>query len=169
MEIKAKLNYLKIAPRKVRIVADLIRGAEVKEAKIQLRFAAKRASDSLLKLLNSSIANAKNNFNVEEGALFIKEIKVNEGPPFKRWRAGARGRAFPITKRTSRVDLILGVKEGIEVEKKKAVKKPEPIKAGVVEEEKTTIEKPKFKAPQKITKKPEPKGLFKKIFRRKSF
>lgn len=164
MEIKAKLNYLRIAPRKVRLVADLMRNMDVKEAEIQLKFTPKRVTEPLLKLLKSGIANAKNNFNIEKDFLYIKELRINEGPPFKRWRPVSRGRTFPIMKRTSHIDLVLGVKPSYvptkagTTEGKEGVKTEKPI--GRV--------RPKYRAPKKIEKKPESKGLFKKIFRRKS-
>lgn len=166
MEIKAKLNYLRIAPRKVRLVADLVRGMEVQEAEAQLKFLPKRASLPLLKLLNSAIANAKNNFNLEKNVLFIKKLTINEGPPFKRWRAGSRGRANPITKKTSHINLVLDVKKGAKIEKPTEKAESEEVKKL---EEKPKIEKPKFRAPKKIEKKPKTKGLFKKVFKRKAF
>lgn len=166
MEIKAKLNYLRIAPRKVRLVADLVRNMDVKQAETQLKFMPKRASAPLLKLLNSAIANAKNNFNLEKDVLFIKKLAINEGPPFKRWRAGSRGRPNPITKKTSHINLVLDIKPGVKIEKKEPTEiKPE----AKPEEVKEIKEKPKFKAPKKIAKKPERKGLFKRVFRRKAF
>lgn len=166
MEIKAKLNYLRIAPRKVRLVADLIRGMDIKQAETQLKFLPKRASVPLLKLLKSAIANAKNTFNLEKDDLYIEKILINQGPSFKRWRPVSRGRAFTIMKRTSHVSLVLGVKKGIKGEK--PIKKVEPAEAKKKVEE-TKVEKPKFKAPKEISKRPESRGLFKKIFRRKSF
>jgi large subunit ribosomal protein L22 len=181
MEIKAQLNYLRIAARKVRLVADLVRNMDVKEAEIQLKFMPKRASVPLLKLLNSATANAKNNFDLEKDILYIKKIMVNEGPPFKRWKAGSRGRANPITKKISHINLVLDVKPsfakatedkpGAKVEERK-VKKPEPetVKPEKIEKtEEEERERPKYRAPKKIVKKPEIRGLFKKIFRRKSF
>lgn len=171
MEIKANLNYLRIAPRKVRLIADLIRGMDVKEAESQLRFTPKRASEPLLKLLNSAIANAKNNFELEKDVLYIKKLTIDEGPPFKRWRAESRGRAAPIIKRTSHVNLILEVKKGVKIEK--PIEKAKPVKPETAElkkvEEEIKVEKPKYKAPKKIDKKAPLKGLTKKIFRRKSF
>jgi len=107
MEVKAKLNYLRIAPRKVRIVADLIRGKPVKEAKKILKFTVKRAAKPLLKLLNSAIANAKHNFNLDENNLYISKILVNEGPKLKRVFPRARGHADIIQKKTSHVTLVL--------------------------------------------------------------
>lgn len=167
MEIKAKLNYLRITPRKVRLVADLVRNMDVKQAETQLKFMPKRASAPLLKLLNSAIANAKNNFNLEKDVLYIKKITVDEGPPFKRWRAGSRGRANPIIKRTSHINLVLDVKPGAKIEK--FAQKAEPIEAGLPQSEKVLAGKPKFKAPKEIKKGKGLKGLTKKIFRRKSF
>lgn len=181
MEIKAKLNYLRIAARKVRLVADLVRNMDVKEAEIQLKFMPKRASLPLLKLLNSAIANAKSNFNLEKDILYIKKITVDEGPPFKRWRAGSRGRANPIAKKTSHINLVLDVKPGVKIEKKETKKSLAPTEVGatgprrakgaegIEKAEEEEREKPKYRAPKKIVKKPETRGLFKKIFRRKSF
>ena len=164
MEIKAKLNYLRTAPRKVRLIADLIRGLNIKEAEIQLRFNSNKVANPLLKLLNSAVANAKNSFNVEKESLFIKSIKINQGPPFKRWRAASRGRAMPVLKKTSHVDLVLGTKKGIKIEKKKETKSE--IKEEIKEETKPKISK---RAPKKIEKTKGVKGLAKKVFRRKAF
>ena len=171
MEIKAKLNYLRIAPRKVRLIADLIRGMDVKEAESQLKFTPKKSAAPLLKLLNSAVANAKNNFNVEKETLFIKIITVNEGPPFKRWRAESRGRAAPIMKRTSHINLVLEVKEGAKVETSaaKVMEGKKSAEIPIKTEEKKETKKAKSRAPKKIKKEPKVKGFAKKIFRRKSF
>lgn len=107
MEIKAHLRYLRIAPRKVRLVADLIRGKPVKEAEKILNFVPKKAALPLLKLLKSAIANAKNNFKIEEKTLFISKILVNEGPKLKRIFPRARGRADIIQKKMSHITLVL--------------------------------------------------------------
>ncbi len=169
MEIKAKLNYLRIAPRKVRLVADLVRNMDVKEAENQLKFMPKRASIPLLKLLNSAIANAKNNFNLEKDVLYIKKLTIDEGPPFKRWRPIARGRANPIMKKTTHINLVLEIKKGAKIEKKIIEEvKPEEVKK-IEERPEKEIKKPKPRAPKEITKRPESKGLFKKIFKRKAF
>ena len=190
MKAKAKLNYLHIAPRKVRLVADLIRGMDAKEAEAQLKFLTKRAAKPILKLLNSAIANAQNNFNIEKDNLFVSSIQVNEGPPFKRWRARAMGRAAPIIKRTSHINLVLETKKEVKP-KKKSVAKPEVVKlkkteeikrekpVEKVEEEKRPILKPKSIPPSRpypTTSKSKKKfwsrqtfGNVKKMFRRKSF
>lgn len=114
-EITAKLSSYRQSPRKVRLVADSIRGKSIKEAKIKLDFITKRATGPLHKLLNSAIANAKDvGANVEN--LWVKAITVDEGRILYRRRPVARGSANPIRKRTSHVNIVL-------VEKQKAVKK----------------------------------------------
>ena len=127
MKIIAKLNYLRIAPRKVRMAADIIRGMDVKDAEIQLRFLTKRAAVPLLKLLHSVTSNAQNNFNIEKSNLYISELQVNEGPPLKRWMPRAMGRAAQIMKRTSHINLVLETKKEVKVKKAKKIK-PEVVK-----------------------------------------
>lgn len=110
MEIKASLNYFRMSPRKVRLVANLVRGMEANRARAELYFLRKRAARSLLKLLDSALANAKNNFELKPermNKLYIKSIEVNEGPTFKRFRAVAMGAAHPINKRTSHIKIVL--------------------------------------------------------------
>lgn len=107
MPITAKLRHLRIAPRKVRLVADLIRGKSVREAETLLQFQIKRGAKPIQKLLKSAVANARNNFKLSEENLYISKITVDEGPKLKRWRARARGRAYPIQKKTSHITLIL--------------------------------------------------------------
>jgi large subunit ribosomal protein L22 len=110
MRIKTQLKYLRISPRKVRLVADLIRGMNVEDARIQLKFLSKRSSEPLLKLLNSAIANAQNNFGLEKNNLYISEMLVNDGPTLKRWRPRAMGRSAGIKKRTSHIIMVLDKK-----------------------------------------------------------
>ena len=101
---RAKLSYLHIAPRKVRLVADLIRGMDADKAELQLRFSQKRAARPLLKLLQSVQANAKDDKQKKEGSsLYIKSITVDQGPAYKRFMPRARGRATLIKKITSHV------------------------------------------------------------------
>ncbi len=107
----AKLNNCPTSPRKMRLVADLVRGAEVEKALAILRFSQKEASRRVEKLLLSAIANwqAKNEEgNVEEAALFVKEIKVDSGRMLKRLRPAPQGRAHRIRKRSNHVTLVLG-------------------------------------------------------------
>ncbi len=105
--MKATLKQYRQSPRKVRLVADLIRGKKVDRALTALEFASKRASSPLKKLINTAIAGAKHNFNIEKNDLFVKEITVDQGPTLHRWRPRARGRATPINKRTSHVSVVL--------------------------------------------------------------
>ncbi len=107
MEVRASLKYLRISPRKVRLVADLIRGKTVKEAENQLRLLKKRAKEPLLKLLKSAVANAKNNFNLSPDNLYIAQLRVDEGPALKRWMPRARGSASLIKKRSSHILMVL--------------------------------------------------------------
>lgn len=107
MQVKAKLNYLRTAPRKVRLVCDIIRGKSVEEAKSILQFGVKKSTLPLEKLLDSAVANANNNFDLKEENLKISEIKVDEGPKLKRWRPRSRGRAMQIQKKTSHVTIVL--------------------------------------------------------------
>jgi len=110
MEIKAKLGNLRVSPRKVRLVADLIRGKKAAEAEKILRFSPKKSARDILKLLLSAIANAENNFSFKKDNLLIVKIMVNDGPTLKRWRARAMGRANEIKKRTSQILLTLEAK-----------------------------------------------------------
>ena len=130
MEVKAKAKYIRMSPRKVRLVADIVRGLPTAQALGQLKFANKQATLPLAKLINSAVANATNNFELDKDNLYIKEIKVNEGPTLDRWMPRARGRATPIRKRTSHIDIILAE---LVVSGKKGAKKQKleaPIKLG---------------------------------------
>lgn len=190
MKVSAKLSHLRMSPRKVRLVADLVRGLDAKEAETQLKFLTKRGAEPVLKLLNSAVANAQHNFDIEKDNLFISEIQVNQGPTLKRWRARAMGRAAPVMKRTSHINLVLETKKEVKVKKKKEAK-PEVVKLGSaedikkekpaekVEEEKKPVEKPRPTPPSRpypTTSKSKKKffsrqtfGNIKKVFRRKSF
>lgn len=166
MEVEAKLRYLRMAPRKVRLMADLIRGKSVEEAQTILNFSLRRAALPLLKLLKSALANAKNNLGLEETNLYISKISVDEGPKLKRWRARSRGQAFEIQKKTSHITLILNeIKKKPKKAKAKKLEKPKKVEKKEKAEKK---EKIKFR-PEKEFQKPEGKKITKKIFRRKAF
>ena len=107
MEVKAHLNRLRISPRKVRLVAGLVSKMNIDEARKQLEFLNKKPTDLVLKLINSAVANARNNFDLNEDNLYISEIFVNEGQTMKRWRPRAMGRAARINKRTCCVTVVL--------------------------------------------------------------
>ena len=108
---KASLMYARISSRKVRIVADLIRGKDVNEALATLKFTPKAASILIEKLLKSAIANAENNHGMRHEKLYISEIYANQGPTLKRIRPAAKGSAVRIRKRTSHITVVLKEKE----------------------------------------------------------
>jgi len=107
VEVKAHLRYLRIAPRKARLVAELVKGLPVDTAMAQLSITRKRPAQPLLKLLKSAISNAKTNFRLDPQNLYVKEFKVDEAPMFKRNMPRARGRATVVRKRRSHVSLVL--------------------------------------------------------------
>ncbi len=100
-------RYIRISSRKVKIVIDLIRGKSVAEAEAILRFTPKAASEPVLKLLKSAVANAENNSNLPADGLYVAEVYANQGPTLKRYRPRAQGRATHIRKRTSHITIIL--------------------------------------------------------------
>lgn len=105
MEAVAKLKYVRISPRKVKIVLDLIRGKRVKEAAAILSHVPKAACESLSKLLKSAVANAQNNLNMNESDLYISECFVSDGSTLSRIRPVSKGRTHRILKRSSHVTL----------------------------------------------------------------
>ncbi len=111
MEAKAHLKYARISPRKVKIVCDLIRGKDVGTARALLMHTPKAASELMLKLLNSAVANAENNFEMDPEALFISETFANPGPILKRGMPRAQGRMYRINKRTSHITIVVAEKE----------------------------------------------------------
>lgn len=106
-QVTAQLNGLRISPRKVRLLAGLIRRKEVQVALDQLAHMAKRTSVPLMKLLESAIANAEHVHKLDRSSLFIKGIQVDEGVKLKRYRPKGFGRANPIEKKTSRISVVL--------------------------------------------------------------
>jgi len=120
--ITAKLNNYRQSPRKVRLIANLVKGKKVDDALDILNFAGKRASLPLKTLIESAISNAKNNFNLDKESLFIKEFRVDGGAILYRRMPRARGTAYPIRKRTSHVSLELESREIKEVKSSKLKK-----------------------------------------------
>jgi large subunit ribosomal protein L22 len=110
MEAKAQAKYIRISPQKARLVADLVRGKKVEEAKQLLTFTRKKAAGIIGKVLKSAVANASQNPGIDENILFVKTIYVDQGPSLKRWRARAQGRVAPIKKRMSHITVILDEK-----------------------------------------------------------
>ena len=105
--VRASAHYVRVAPRKARLVADQVRGLTVPEARTLLDFSARGAARDIGKLIASAAANAENNHELVAEDMRIAEINVDEGPTLKRWRARARGRAARIEKRTSHVSVAL--------------------------------------------------------------
>lgn len=169
MDTKAQLNNLRLAPRKVRAVSNLIKGKDVLYALGQLEAVVKRPGASVEKLLRSALANAENNFSMVKENLYVKSIIVNEGVKLKRFKPKGFGRVSPIQKKTSRINLTLaekvpGLKRQVERSKPKGIDRP--------------TEKVEFKDVPK-DKKPEIKtelgrksnilgGLGRRIFQRKA-
>jgi len=107
MEVKARLRFVRIAPTKARLVADLIRGKRSEEALNILTFTQKAAAKILIKLLKSAIANATQKKNIDVDRLYVKQITVDQGPTMKRFMPRALGRATTIRKRTSHIHIVL--------------------------------------------------------------
>ncbi|CAM4184304.1 50S ribosomal protein L22 [Lacicoccus alkaliphilus] len=120
MQAKAVAKTVRIAPRKVRLVMDLIRGKEVGEAISILKHTNKRTSPIVEKLINSAVANAEHNYDMDIDHLIVSEAYADEGPTLKRFRPRAQGRATKINKRTSHITIVVAepadVVEDAEVE-----------------------------------------------------
>lgn len=119
MEVKSFSRYVRMSPRKVRLVADLVRGMAAEEARVRLQFLNKTAALVMLKLLNSAVANASHNFQFKKENLYIQKITVDGGSTLKRWHPRAFGRAAPIRKRSSHITLVLGEKQTKNAKKEK--------------------------------------------------
>ncbi|MEK7087063.1 MAG: 50S ribosomal protein L22 [Patescibacteria group bacterium] len=167
-KIIAKLKYLRVAPRKTRLVADTIRGLSVSEAEANLMFLNKRASQAILKLLHSATANAKHNHQLDASRLYVKEIRVDGGPKTKRWNPRARGSVNLIEKKMSHVTITLGASDKLKPARFVVLQKTKKDKvAAKPKKEKISEESKEQKPVSKIKKTGQP-GFFKKVFRRKS-
>ena len=191
MQVSAKLNNLRIAPRKIRLVTNLIKKMDIENAINQLDFTIKKGSAPIKKLLQSAVSNGENNFGIDKDNMYVMDVIVGAGPTLKRWMPKAFGRAGQILKRTSRVEIILEekiegkgrkTKEQMEKEKQARIeerKKADKIRAKEREEEEKSSdnapEEGKAKLAEKIKDTEKPKkptdkktGWGSKIFRRKS-
>ncbi len=128
MEVKAKAKFIRMSPKKIRLVIDMVRGKDVLPALDILRFTNKLAARPVIKLLDSAIANAEHNFKLERANLYIKEIRADEGPTLKRWMPRAFGRATTLRKRMTHLSIILDDKADRGKKPAEAVKKEEPPK-----------------------------------------
>ncbi len=123
MEARATLQFLKMSPRKVKLVIDVVRGLSIARAEEQLLNMPKKAAEPILKLIKSAEANAVNNFKLVKENLFIKKIAVNQGPVISRYKPRAFGRAFPIRKPTCHVEVIVAEKSAVAAVNKPKVNK----------------------------------------------
>ena len=106
-EAKAVAKYLRMSPTKLAPVADLVRGKGIDDAMTLLKFTTGKSSELAEKVVQSAMANAENNFEMDHDKLYVAQISVNQGPTMKRWRAGAQGRAGRILKRSSHITVVL--------------------------------------------------------------
>ena len=107
---RAVAKYIRISPRKVKVVIDLIRGKQVDQALAILMYTPKAAAPVVEKLLNSAIANAENNLSMDRESLYVAEVYANQGPTLKRYWARSHGRADMILKRSSNITIVLDQK-----------------------------------------------------------
>lgn len=172
-EVKAMARFIRISPRKVRLVVDQLENKSAVEALDYLKFVKKAAIEPIIKLVNSAIANAEHNFHLDKNDLYIKKFIVNDGPVLKRWRPRAYGRSTQISKRTSHLELILGLKPGakqpvIKERKKAEVTKEKKEEVKVVAPQEVKKERPKVSGKGPEEKGRGQKGFFRRIFSRKT-
>ena len=152
MEARAQARFVRVTPMKARRMIDLIRGLPASDAQAVLRFAPQDASEPVGKVLDSAIANATNNHNLNPDSLFVAEAFVDEGPTLKRFRPRAQGRAYRIGKRTSHITVIL---ESVAPKEPVKTKAPKKTAAAAAPEKKAPAKKaaaeaaPAKKAPAK--------------------
>ena len=111
MEARATAKYVRVSPRKARLVVDQVRGKDIATAREILMFSERAVSEVVEKVLNSAVANAENNHGMRTTNLVVKTAYVNEGPTLKRIRPRAKGSASPIRKRTSHITIIVAPRE----------------------------------------------------------
>jgi large subunit ribosomal protein L22 len=113
MNARAQAKHIRQSPYKVRRVLDLVRGLPVDEARVVLEFTNRKAAGTVIKVLDSAVANAEHNFALDADELFVAEAYADEGPTLKRWRPRARGRATKIRKRTSHITIVVAETEEV--------------------------------------------------------
>jgi large subunit ribosomal protein L22 len=111
VEARAVAKYIRISPRKMKPITDLVRGKNANEAIAILKFTPRKGAGLLKKVLESAVANAENNYGMDIDNLYVSEVYANQGPTMKRWKAGSMGRANPILRRTSHLGVVLKEKE----------------------------------------------------------
>ncbi len=165
--ITTQLNKFRMAPRKVRAVVNLVKGKDVITALAQLEYVIKRPAVNIIKIINSAIANAENNFNMVKDNLFIKDFVVNEGVKLKRFRPKGFGRASMIQKKTSHIKIVLEEKvPGLKRQKTASQQNIEKVFADK-EDKQTDAKKPEIKL--ELGKKSGMMGkIGKRLFQRKA-
>lgn len=163
-----KLNYLRIAPRKVQLIANTLKGLPVTEAEAQLLLRPQRAAKPLLKLLRSAVSAAKMSRKLDADKLFVENVRVDKGPMLKRILPRARGMATPIQKKMSHVTLVLAesaspLPKRFTIVPPKKVKLPPEVKATKKKPAKSVEDKEK-----EVVKPKKQPGFFQRIFRRKA-
>lgn len=141
MEVKAKLNNIRISAKKARLVAGAIRGLSASEALFRLPVIFKKTAPVVEKLLKSAIANSVDQYDIPAQDLVIKSIIVNKGMDLKRWIPAAFGRAHPFRKHSCHIEIVLTAKDGVKVNKKMKENKVETVKLAELDkkaEDKTT-------------------------------
>jgi len=195
MRVQANAKFIRIAPRKTRLVVDAVRGLDVSEAINRLSVINKRASTPITKVIKSALANAEHNFNCKKENLFVSEIRVDDGPAFSRWMPKAFGRATPLLKKTSHLRVVL--EEKIPSEQKQETQKKiktaqenkrisdKKVETSVTDNKKEFVDKELLDSEKELPvdvrsmgkhrnnqnqdhKNKKSKGIFKKMFQRKS-
>jgi len=113
LEAKAVAKYIRISPRKSRLVIDLIRGKNVNQAEAILKFTPNKPAEDIIKVLHSAIANAENNLNLSRDELIVTKAFIDEGPKLKRFKPRAQGRADRMVHRTSHITVVVGTREEV--------------------------------------------------------
>ena len=173
MEIKAHAKFVRLSPRKARLIVDTVRGQKALDAQAQLRLMPQKAAHEVYKLIATAMANAEHNFGLSKNDLLIKEIVANQGPTFKRYKPRARGSADTIRRKMTHLSIVLisesGAKPKVMPKSKPEIIKEEPAKkqaeAKKPQTSKEVITKPKeekIKEAKKTVTKPAQKTLAKK-------
>lgn len=165
MEVLAKGKYVRVSPKKARAIADLIRGKNAKESVVMLANMPQAGASAIKKVLDSAMANAENNFNLEKSELTISTITVNAGPVLKRYQPRAKGSASPLKKRTSHIEVVVSGDVKTKAPKKE-VKSTEEKKASAESEQSHKVEMDRPADKNVYTATPKDKGQ--KMFRRKT-
>jgi large subunit ribosomal protein L22 len=170
MIITAKLKYLDISPRKVRLIADMVKGLEYTKAENQLKHTPNRSASPLLKLIRSAKANAIHNFNITENSeIIVKNVIVSQGPMLKRWRPRAFGRAYTVRKRRSHVLVELECNGEVVANPKKKNTKETSTPEAIKEKSKEGSERKQTDTPNTFQRKGDVRQLSQKENTKKRF